>query len=40
VVLHVPLGVAIFGGALRQLLWAVREAKLAPNYEELTPARR
>ncbi len=24
--LHVPLGVAIFGGALRQLLWAMREA--------------
>lgn len=24
--LHVPLGVAIFGGALRQLLWATREA--------------
>lgn len=23
--LHVPLGVAIFGGALRQLLWATRE---------------
>ncbi len=40
VVLHVPLGVAIFGGALRQLLWAVREAKLTPNYEALTPARR
>jgi hypothetical protein len=26
VALHVPLGVAIFGGALRQLLWAMREA--------------
>jgi hypothetical protein len=25
VALHVPLGVAIFGGALRQLLWATRE---------------
>jgi len=27
VALHVPLGVAIFGGALRQLLWAVRDAE-------------
>lgn len=26
VALHVPLGVAIFGGVLRQLLWAAREA--------------
>jgi hypothetical protein len=26
VVLHVPLGVAIFGGVLRQLLWATRES--------------
>jgi hypothetical protein len=27
VALHVPLGLAIFGGAIRQLLWAVREAR-------------
>lgn len=27
VALHVPLGVAIFGGALRQLLWATRDAR-------------
>ena len=26
VALHVPLGVAIFGGALRQLFWSMREA--------------
>jgi hypothetical protein len=26
VALHVPLGVAIFGGVLRQLFWATREA--------------
>ncbi|MCU1263471.1 MAG: hypothetical protein JWO80_6356 [Bryobacterales bacterium] len=25
VALHVPLGVAIFGGALRQLFWSMRE---------------
>ena len=34
VALHVPLGVAIFGGALRQTFWAVRErAETAPCYE-------
>lgn len=27
VALHVPLGVAIFGGALRQLLWATQQAR-------------
>jgi hypothetical protein len=26
VALHVPLGLAIFGGAIRQLLWSTREA--------------
>jgi hypothetical protein len=26
VALHIPLGVAIFGGFLRQLLWSTREA--------------
>ncbi len=31
--LHVPLGVAIFGGALRQLLWATREANDAPKLQ-------
>jgi hypothetical protein len=33
VVLHVPLGVAIFGAALRQLLWAAREARLVPGLQ-------
>jgi hypothetical protein len=33
VMLHVPLGVAIFGGALRQLLWAAREARLVPRFQ-------
>lgn len=32
--LHVPLGVAIFGGALRQLLWATREASEAPKLQQ------
>jgi hypothetical protein len=26
---HVPLGVAIFGGVLRQLFWVTREARLS-----------
>ena len=30
VALHVPLGMAIFGGALRQLVWSMREANTAP----------
>ncbi|HTD96495.1 MAG TPA: hypothetical protein VK627_06180 [Edaphobacter sp.] len=29
VALHVPLGVAIFGGAIRQLIWSMREARVA-----------
>jgi hypothetical protein len=29
VALHVPLGVAIFGGALRQLFWSMRDANAA-----------
>jgi len=33
VALHVPLGVAIFGGALRQLLWATREATVSPQVQ-------
>jgi hypothetical protein len=33
VALHVPLGVAIFGGALRQLLWATRETTSAPELQ-------
>jgi EamA domain-containing membrane protein RarD len=33
VVLHVPLGMAIFGGALRQLFWAARELKIAPGAD-------
>jgi hypothetical protein len=33
VALHVPLGVAIFGGALRQLLWATREATATRQVE-------
>jgi hypothetical protein len=31
VALHVPLGLAIFGGAIRQLLWSVQEARQAPE---------
>jgi len=27
VALHVPLGLAIFGGAIRQLLWSVQETR-------------
>ena len=37
VALHVPLGVAIFGGALRLLFWSVREAgvmRAALEYRE------
>jgi hypothetical protein len=29
VALHVPLGLAIFGGAIRQLLWSLQEARQA-----------
>jgi hypothetical protein len=31
VALHVPLGVALFGGAIRQLLWSMREANATPE---------
>jgi hypothetical protein len=33
VALHVPLGVAIFGGALRQLLWSTGEATVRPQVQ-------
>ena len=33
VALHVPLGVAIFGGALRQLLWATSGATARPRVQ-------
>jgi hypothetical protein len=33
VALHIPLGVAIFGGFLRQLLWSAREANHPPSVE-------
>jgi hypothetical protein len=33
VALHVPLGLAIFGGAVRQLLWSMREASVTPELE-------
>jgi hypothetical protein len=33
VALHVPLGVAIFGGVLRQLFWAMREATIPTELQ-------
>jgi hypothetical protein len=33
VALHIPLGVAIFGGFLRQLLWSTREANHSRHVE-------
>ncbi len=31
VALHVPLALAIFGGAIRQLLWSLQEARRGPE---------
>jgi hypothetical protein len=33
VALHVPLGVAIFGGALRHLFWSMREANIISSVQ-------
>jgi hypothetical protein len=38
VLLHVPLGVAIFGGALRQLFWAIQEVKVASDADSAVSA--